>query len=60
MSNLARLDKGVKACNIWQHFTHKLILQNMSQAPHYIGASALENKEKGYEGEYTKERLLGF
>jgi len=32
----------------------------MSQAPHYIGSSALENKEQGYEGEYTKERMLGF
>jgi len=26
MSNLARLDKGVEACNIWQHFTHKIYL----------------------------------
>jgi len=22
VSNLERLDKGVEACNIWQHFTH--------------------------------------
>jgi len=41
VSNLKRLDKGVKACNILQH------LQNMSQAPHSIGSSALENKEQG-------------
>ena len=26
VSNLERLDKRVEACNIWQHFTHKIDL----------------------------------
>jgi len=26
ISNLARLDKGVETCNIFQHFTHKIDL----------------------------------
>jgi len=26
VSNLERLDKGVVACNIWQHFSHKIDL----------------------------------
>jgi len=26
VSNLERLYKGVEACNIWQHFTHKIDL----------------------------------
>jgi len=26
VSNLENVDKGVEACNIWQHFTHKIDL----------------------------------
>ena len=36
MSNLERLNKGIEACNIWQHFTHKIDLtKHESNIPIY-------------------------
>jgi len=50
--NLEILDKGVEACNIWQHFTHKIDLTKHEPSTLLYRCKCL--------GEYTKERLLGF
>ena len=41
VSNLERLDKGVEACNIWQHFTHKIDLTKHESSTLLYGCKCL-------------------